>query len=69
MAVAIADPADSRRYVQVRGRVVATTTEGGADHIEMLSQKYMHQPYAWHGGRDQVRVIVTIKADTVSGVG
>ena len=69
VAVAIADPADSRRYVQARGRVVATTTEGGADHIEMLSQKYTGQPYAWHGGRDQVRVIVTIEADTVSGVG
>ncbi len=69
VAVAVADPADSRRYIQVRGHVVATTTEGGADHIEMLSQKYLGEPYAWHGGRDSVRVIVTIEADTFSGVG
>ncbi len=69
VAVAVADPADSRRYLQVRGRVVATTTEGGAEHIEMLSQKYLGEPYAWHGGRDSVRVIVTIEADSISGVG
>ena len=69
VAVAVADPADARRYLQVRGHVVATTTEGGAEHIEMLSQKYLGEPYAWHGGRDSVRVIVTIQADSISGVG
>lgn len=68
VAVAVADPADSRRFVQVRGRVVAMTTEGGADHIEMLSQKYTGQPYAWHLGRNQVRVIVTIEADSISSL-
>ena len=67
-AVAVADPADSRRYAQIRGRVIAMTTDGGADHIEMLSQKYMGQPYVWHGGRDQVRVIVTIEADSISSL-
>ena len=69
VAVAVADPADARRHLQVRGHVVATTTEGGAEHIEMLSQKYLGEPYAWHGGRDSVRVIVTIEADSISGVG
>ena len=69
VAVAIADPADSRRYVQIRGHVTSTTTEGGAEHIEMLSQKYLGEPYAWYGGRDQTRVIITIEADKVSGVG
>lgn len=69
VAVAIGDPADSRRYVQVRGHVVGSTTAGGAEHIEMLSQKYMGLPYVWHGGRDQVRVILTIEADSISGNG
>ena len=69
VAVAIGDPADSRRYFQIRGHVVSTTTEGGAEHIEMLSQKYLGQPYAWYGGRDQGRVIITIEADSISGVG
>lgn len=67
VAVAVADRANIYRYVQIRGRVINSTTEGGAEHIEMLSQKYTGQPYAWYGGRDQVRVILTIEADSVSG--
>lgn len=69
VAVAIADPKDAFRYFQIRGRVVDVTTEGGAEHIEMLSRKYTGQPYAWYGGRDQVRAIVTIEAESVSGMG
>jgi hypothetical protein len=45
------------------GRVVKMTTEGGAEHIEVLARRYTGRPYAWYGGRDQVRVIVTIAAD------
>ena len=67
VAVAIQDPANSFVYRQIRGRVVETTTDGGAEHIEALSQKYLGQPYAWHGGRDTVRVIVKIAADRISG--
>jgi PPOX class probable F420-dependent enzyme len=69
VAVAISDPADPFRYFQARGRVIATTTSGGAEHIEALSQRYTGGPYPWYGGRDQVRVIVTIEAEKVSGVG
>ncbi len=67
VAITVDDPDNRFLYAQVRGRVVEMTTEGGAEHIEMLSQKYMGQPYAWHGGRDSVRVIVKIAADHVSG--
>jgi PPOX class probable F420-dependent enzyme len=69
VAVAIADPDDPSRYYQVRGRVVDMTTEGGADHIDMLSLKYSGEPYPWYGGRDQVRVILAIEADSISGIG
>lgn len=67
VAVAIGDPNEPFRYVQVRGRVVSMATEGGAEHIDHLSQKYTGGPYAWHGGRDQVRMIVKIEADSISG--
>ncbi|MFT4038666.1 MAG: PPOX class F420-dependent oxidoreductase [Thermomicrobiales bacterium] len=67
VAVAVADRENIYRYVQIRGRVIDSTTERGAEHIEMLSQKYTGQPYQWYGGRDQVRVILTIEADSVSG--
>jgi len=52
---------DSPRYYQVRGQVVDITTDGAADHIEKLSQRYNGAPYPWFGGRDQIRVILTIE--------
>jgi len=69
VAVAIQDPENPFRYIQVRGEVVNMTTEGGAESIEALSQKYTGQPYPWYGGRDQQRIILTIKANSVSGQG
>lgn len=67
VAVAVSDPSTPGQYFQVRGRVVEMTSEGGVDSIEALSQKYTGGPYAWYGGRDQVRLIVTIEAQHVSG--
>ncbi len=69
VAVAIADPDNSFRYFQVRGRVLEVTKEGAVEHIEMLSQRYTGGPYAWYGGRDQVRVILVIEAESISGMG
>lgn len=69
VAVAVSDSDNPRRYFQVRGRVVDVTTDGGTEHIEKLSQKYLGTPYPWFGGRDQVRVIITIEAEKISGVG
>ena len=65
VAVAVSDPDNPRRYFQVRGRVVDVTTEGGAEHIEKLSQKYLGAPYPWFGGRDQVRVIIVIEPEKI----
>jgi len=45
------------------------TTEGGAEHIEALSQRYTGGPYAWYGARDQVRVILTIAAEKIHEIG
>ena len=69
VAVTIADPDNPTRYIAVRGRVVSTTAEGGAEHIEALSQRYLGTPYAWYGGRDQTRVIMRIEADKIHAMG
>jgi len=69
VTVAIDDPENRFQYKQIQGHVVETTTEGGAEHIEALSQKYTGGPYAWYGGHDQIRVIVKIEADKISGQG
>jgi PPOX class probable F420-dependent enzyme len=71
VAVTVADPDNPRRYVAVRGRVVDVTAEGGAEHIEKLAQKYLGGSYPWSrgGGRDQVRLILTISAEKIHGLG
>lgn len=69
VAVSISDPSAPSRYFAVRGHVVDVTTEGGAEHIEALAQRYLGGPYPWFGGRDQIRVIVTIAADRIHSMG
>jgi PPOX class probable F420-dependent enzyme len=65
VSVAVCDPANFSSYYAIRGRVVKMTTEGGAEHIDALAHRYTGKPYAWYGGRDQVRIILTIEADKV----
>jgi PPOX class probable F420-dependent enzyme len=65
VSVAVCDAMDPSRYYAVRGRVTNVTTEGGAEHIERLAQRYTDGPYQWYGGRDQVRVILTISVDKI----
>jgi PPOX class probable F420-dependent enzyme len=65
VSVAVCDDADTSRYYAVRGRVTNMATEGGAEHIEVLAQRYTGGPYQWYGGRDQVRVILTITAERI----
>jgi PPOX class probable F420-dependent enzyme len=65
VSVVVCAAEEPSRYYAVRGRVTDSTTEGGAEHIEALSQKYTGGPYPWYGGRDQVRVILTISAEHI----
>ena len=45
------------------------TTDGAAEHVEALAQRYLGGPYPWFGGRDQQRVVLTIAADKVNTMG
>jgi len=40
VALAILDPEDPYRYIQIRGRVAEITEEGAEDHIDALAFKY-----------------------------
>jgi hypothetical protein len=62
----LSDPEDPSRYVAVRGRVLAITEDGAAEHIEQLAQRYLGGPYPWFGGRDQTRLLVTIAPESVT---
>ena len=61
VAVAVSDPSKPSRYYSVRGEVLSVTSEGAAEHIEQLAQRYLGTPYPWYGGRDQRRLILTIE--------
>jgi PPOX class probable F420-dependent enzyme len=63
--VNVCDRADLRRYWALRGHVVETTTVGGREHIEELSQRYTGGPYRDYGNRSGARVIVRIAVDKV----
>lgn len=66
VAVNVCDVSSPSRYYAIRGQVTGITAEGGAEHIEALAHRYLGTPYPWYGGRDQVRVILTIKAARIS---
>jgi PPOX class probable F420-dependent enzyme len=66
VSVAVSNPDSPSRYIGIRGRVTAITTEGAVEHIEHLAQRYLGTPYPWYGGRDQTRVILTIVSDRIN---
>ena len=69
VALAIMDPDNPYRYVQVRGRVLRQSEQGAEAHIDSLAKKYLGQdkyPYAQPG---EVRVLVEIEPTSVSTVG
>jgi PPOX class probable F420-dependent enzyme len=66
VAVNVVDPDEVFRYYAVRGRVVDVTTEGGAQSIDDISQKYLGTPYPNFTGQPETRLVVTIEADTIT---
>jgi len=69
VAVAVFDPAHPTRYITVRGRVVTMTTDGAAEQIEALAQKYLGGPYPWYGGRDQTRTTLVVTIEKIHAMG
>jgi PPOX class probable F420-dependent enzyme len=69
VALAIMDPDNAYRYVQVRGTVSRITEDGADAHIDSLTKKYIGQdkyPFRQPG---EVRVIYEITPKSVSGMG
>ena len=68
ISCAIVDPANPYRYIQIRGRVVAESEEGGYDQICALNQKYHGQPtYPKRPG--EVRVTYKVRPEHVTTMG
>ncbi|HEX8816176.1 MAG TPA: PPOX class F420-dependent oxidoreductase [Terriglobales bacterium] len=69
VALAIIDPDNPYRYLEVRGRVVEITEEGADAHIDKMAKKYLDAdkyPYR-HAG--EVRVIYKIQPDHITTMG
>ncbi|HEX3790835.1 MAG TPA: TIGR03618 family F420-dependent PPOX class oxidoreductase [Pseudonocardiaceae bacterium] len=69
VALNVSDAGNPSRYYAIRGRVLDVTTDGAVDHVEKLAQRYLGRPYPWYGGRDQVRLLLTIEADKINPTG
>jgi PPOX class probable F420-dependent enzyme len=68
VALAIQDPDNPYRYLQVRGRVVEVTEEGADQHIDALARRYLGQDrYPWRQP-GEVRVMVKIRPERVQGL-
>jgi PPOX class probable F420-dependent enzyme len=69
VAVAILDPDNAYRYLQVRGKVVHVIEAGAKEHIDSLAKKYLGKDvYPWHSPKD-VRVIYEIEPLSVQAMG
>jgi PPOX class probable F420-dependent enzyme len=69
VALSIVDPDNPYRYVEIRGRVVASREEGAAEHIDKMAKKYLGQdkyPFAQPGEK---RVIFEIEPKSFHGMG
>jgi len=69
VALAIQDPDNPYRYMQVQGRVVEVTEHGADAHIDTLAKKYIGQDtYPWRRP-GEVRVLYKILPEKVQTLG
>ena len=69
VALAIIDPENPYRYLEIRGRVAEITEDGADAHIDKMAKKYLgadKYPYRQSG---EVRVMFKIKPERTSTMG
>ncbi len=66
VAMAITEPGDPYRYLQVRGRVTEVTEKGAREHIDKLAHKYLGKPYPYLQP-GEVRVMATVEPFSAQG--
>jgi PPOX class probable F420-dependent enzyme len=69
VSVAIQDPANPYRYLEIRGRVVEITETGADAHIDKLSLKYLGKSVYPFRQPGEIRVIYKIIPEKVSSLG
>ena len=69
VSLAIIDPDNPYRYVEIRGRVAEVTENGASQHIDKMAKKYLGKdkyPFAQPG---EVRVLYKIEPEHISSNG
>ncbi len=69
VSLALIDPENPYRYLEVRGTVVERTTDGADDHINKMAKKYLGQDVYPFRQPGEVRVIYKIKPERTSSMG
>jgi len=68
VAVAIMDPQNSYRYIQLRGEVIEITEKGARAHIDALAKKYMGKD-VYPGPPEETRVTYKIRISKTNSTG
>jgi len=69
VALAVIDPENPYRYLEIRGKVAEITEDGAAEHIDKMAKKYLgvdKYPYAQPG---EVRVLYKIRPEHTTVMG
>ena len=69
VALAIMDPDNPYRYIQVRGKVARVTEDGAVPHIDSLAKKYLGQDKYTNAAPGEVRLMCEIEPTSASGMG
>jgi PPOX class probable F420-dependent enzyme len=69
VSLAIIDPDNPYRYLELRGRVVEITEQGAAEHIDRMAKKYLGVDKYPYKNPDEVRVMYKIQPDHATMMG
>ena len=69
VALAIIDPDNPYRYLEIRGRVKEVTEEGADQHIDRMAKKYLGVDKYPYRQAAEVRVMFKIEPEKVSSMG
>jgi PPOX class probable F420-dependent enzyme len=69
VALAIVDPDNPYRYLEIRGRVVEITEEGALPHIDKMAKKYLGADKYPYGQPGEVRVLYKIQPEHATMMG
>jgi PPOX class probable F420-dependent enzyme len=69
VSLAIIDPENPYRFLEIRGRVVEITEQGASDHIDKMAKKYLGVDKYPYGQPGEVRVIYKIQPEHTTVMG